>query len=177
MTALATAPAPAASILPVNQDLLGAVVQATVKGLAMTGLKAECVGASRVPGRQQGEVTGMIGVHGNVSGFVTINMPRPLAIQAVSGLLGEECDRLCSQVVDGAGEVTNIVVGGVKSTLSKTEWSFSHITVPSVIVGDGYSVAFAPGLEMLDVVFEVQHPELVLVQDRLMHVTLSLLKL
>ncbi|TWT40248.1 hypothetical protein Pla111_33800 [Botrimarina hoheduenensis] len=163
--------------MQLNQELLTALISATKKGLAMTGLKAECVGASRVPGRQHGEVTGMIGVHGAVSGFVAINMPQRLAIQAVSGLLGEPCEKLCSQVIDGAGEVTNIIVGGVKSMLSQTGWAFSHITVPSVIVGDGYQVAFARGLELLDVVFEVQDPELVLVNDRLIHVSVSLLKL
>lgn len=177
MTALATDCAVLGSNLPVNRDLLAAVIPATTKGLAMTGLHAECVGVSRVPGKQHGEVTGMIGVHGAVSGFVTINMPKSLAIQSVAGLLGEEHDRISSQVVDGAGEVTNIVVGGIKSNLSKTDWAFTNITVPSVIVGEGYEVAFAPGLELLDTVFEVQHPELVLVNDRLMHVTLSLLRL
>ncbi len=178
MTAVAT---PALSTplktLDINQVLLDAIVAATQKGLAMSGLNAKCVGVSRVPGKQAGQVTGMIGVQGSVSGFFTVNMPELLAFQAVEGLLGEKYDKLTPQVIDGAGEVTNIIAGGLKSALAGSEWAFSQITVPSVIVGDGYQVAFASGLELIDVIFEIENDEAILVTDRLLHVTLSLLRL
>jgi CheY-specific phosphatase CheX len=80
-------------------------------------------------------------------------------------------------VVDGVGEITNIIVGGVKGALANSAWSFPQITVPSVIVGDGYRMAFAKGLEYLCVVFEHDDPEAVMLDDRLMQVSISLLKL
>lgn len=178
MTALATPPANLSiQTLDINQVLLDAIVAATQKGLMMSGMEAKCVGVSRVPGKQAGKITGMIGVHGSVSGFFTVNMSSQLAFQAVEGLLGEKFDKLTPQVIDSAGEVTNIIVGGIKAALANSEWAFSHITVPSVIVGDGYQVAFASGLELIDVVFEVENKEAILVTDRLMHITLSLLRL
>lgn len=179
--AATTAPAsPAASQdLPIdfNRELFNAVVEAVPKGLAMCGGKAKCVGVSRMPSKQHGEVTGLIGAHGRVSGFIAVNMSKRLALHMVDGLLGERYPDLTPQVIDGAGEVTNIIVGGVKSALSRGDWGFAQITVPSVIVGDGYQVAFASGLELLDVSFEVENPEAIVVSDRLLHVTLSLLKL
>ena len=132
MPALAESPL---ETLDINQALLDAIVGAAQKGLMMSGMKAKCVGVSRVPGKQTGQVTGMIGVHGSVSGFFTVNMPEQLAFQAVEGLLGEKFDKLSPQVIDGAGEVTNIIAGGVKAALANSDWAFSHITVPSVIVG------------------------------------------
>ena len=174
MTAVA---APPQTKIEVNQLLLDATIKSVQKGLSMAGLEARCVGVSSVPDKQSGSVTGMIGVHGDVSGFVTANMSERMALQAVSGLLQEDFDALSPQVVDGVGEVANIVVGGLKTNLASSEWAFRHMTVPSVIVGEGYQVAFARGLELLDVTFEVENELAILVSDRLLHVTLSLLKL
>lgn len=178
MTALAPPPAkPPTAAIDINQTLLDAVVSAVDRGIEMTGLTSRCVGVSRAPGKQSGEVTGMIGVHGSVSGFVTVNMSQRLALQAVEGLLHEKFETLTPQVVDGAGEVTNMLVGGVKANLAATEWAFKNMTVPSVIIGEGYQVAFARGLEVIDVAFEIENGHAILASDRLLHVSLSLLKL
>ncbi|MEM8866612.1 MAG: chemotaxis protein CheX, partial [Planctomycetota bacterium] len=143
----------------------------------MCGVTASCVGASRVPSGESGTVTGMIGVHGNVSGFVTVNMSERFARQAVGGLMSEDFgNELTSMVVDGSGELTNMIVGGAKANLSTSEWAFSHITVPSVIVGKGYSIAYARGLEFLSVTFENNDEETVLLEDRLFTVSMSLLR-
>lgn len=170
----ATADAPS---LAVNNTLLEAVASSTGNALHMCGLTANCVGASRVPHQESGIVTGMIGVHGSVSGFITVNMSERFAIKAVGGLMQDDFgSELNSTVVDGAGELTNMIVGGAKSVLSPTEWAFSHITVPSVIVGKGYSIAYARGLEFLSTTFECDDEEAVLLEDRLFHVSMSLLQ-
>lgn len=163
--------------LAVNEQLLEAVVKSVTKALGMGKLDAKCVGVSRVPTRESGTVTGMIGLHGRVSGFLSLNMSEKFAVKAVGAILHEKFDGLCSEVIDGAGELTNIIAGGVKSTLSNTDWMFSHITVPSVIVGQNYSVAYAQGLEFLQVTFEHSDRESLMLNDRLMHVSMSLLRL
>lgn len=165
------------SVIEFNRELFGAVIESTPKALLMCGAKGDCVGVSRRPSRQEGQITGMVGVHGTVSGFAAINMTNCLALHLVDGLLGESNERVSPQVIDGVGEVTNIIVGGVKSALSCSEWAFSHITVPSVIVGDGYQVAYASGIELLDVMFDIKNPNAITATDRLLHVTMSLLKL
>ncbi len=160
-----------------NPVLADAVIDAFNSALTMCNATARCVGIARVPSRDSGTITGMIGVHGNVSGFITVNMSERFAIKAVEGLLQENYGELTSQVVDGAGELTNIIVGGVKSALCKTKWGFSQITVPSVIVGKGYSIAYARGLVFLNVTFEHDDDEAVLLEDRLIQVSISLLEL
>ena len=80
-------------------------------------------------------------------------------------------------MVDATGEITNMVVGGIKSALANSKWAFLQITVPSVIVGRGYSIAYARGLEFLNVIFENDDREALLLEDRLIQVSISLLTL
>ena len=163
--------------LSINLTLFEAVKDSVQSALDMCDTKIRCVGVSAMPTQESGTITGMIGVHGKVSGFISINMAESFAVSAVEGLLQEKFGELTSQVVDGAGEITNIVVGGVKSALAKTEWGFSHITVPSVIVGRNFTIAYARGLEYLTVTFEHVDADVVRLEDRMMHVSMSLLTL
>lgn len=174
---MSTAVAEPVTKLGVNTRLFESVVTAAENGIQMAGSKAECIAVSKAPGTQAGEVTGLIGVHGDVSGFLSLNTAESLALHLVGGLLDETHTVLNPQVVDGVGELTNIVAGGIKSALAGSDWAFSQITVPSMIVGNGYQVAFGSGLELLSVTFEVDNPAAVRLSDRLLNVTLSLLKL
>lgn len=171
-----TLEAPAA-ITFAEPRLVKAISDSVHKALDMCGTSARCVGVSAVPTREAGLITGMIGVHGKVSGFITINMSERMAVRAVNGLLQDSFTHLTNQVVDGAGEIANIVVGGIKSAVAGTNWSFSHMTVPSVIIGKGYQIAYARGLEFLNVTYEHDDVEAVMLDDRLLQVSISLLKL
>jgi chemotaxis protein CheX len=161
----------------VEPRLLRSILDAVQNALVMCDSQARCVGISTVPTREPSPLTGLIGVHGKVSGFLTVNMAEKSAIKLVEGLLGEKYGTLTPQIVDGAGEITNIIVGGIKSTLAGSTWSFSHITVPSVIIGRGYQIAYAKGLDFVCATFEREDPEAILLEDRLFHVSVSLLRL
>ena len=163
--------------LVADVDLLTAIRHAAADALGMCGLPCRCVSVSCVPSREAGNITGLLGVHGKVSGFATINLAERFAIKAIEGLLGDRFDKLTSQVVDGVGELANIIAGGIKSGLSGTQWAFTNITVPSVIIGSGYHIAYAPGLKFVCVTFEHKDTEAIVLDDRLMHVSVSLLKL
>ena len=163
--------------LAIEPQLTKAVIASVHKGLVMCGATARCVGLSEVPPREGGNVTGMIGVHGRVSGFVTVSMSEQFAIATVEGLLQDKFDKLTSQVIDGVGEITNIIVGGIKGALANSNWAFPHITVPSVILGDGYQIAYARGLTFICATFERQDSDSILLRDRLLQVSVSLLRL
>jgi chemotaxis protein CheX len=174
-----TAVAEESIVLPslAEPRLLKAVVDAVQNALIMCDAQAKCVGISSVPSREPAPVTGLIGVHGKVSGFLTVNMAEQTAISLVEGLLGEKYGSLSSQVVDGAGEITNIIVGGIKSALAGSPWTFSNITVPSVIIGRGYQIAYAKGLDFVCATFERTDSNSIMLEDRLFHVSMSLLRL
>lgn len=163
--------------VPADPILLGAITGSVDACLTMCGMKAKCVGVATVPTREPGPITGMIGVHGDVSGFVTLNLSEKVALTAVGGLLEEKCELLTPQVIDGVGEITNILAGQIKSKLSGTKWSFSRVTVPSVIVGQQYQVAFAGGLNFLCAIFEHTTDDTLMLDDRLLQVAVSLIRL
>lgn len=145
--------------------------------LEMCALSTRCVGLSSIPVQDSGHVTGLIGVHGAVSGFVMVNLAERFALQAVGGLLQDKFPALSAQVVDGVGELTNLIAGGIKRQLAGTPWAFGQITVPSVIIGTGYRIAYARGLQYVCATFEHEDPEALHLADRLLHVSLSLLRL
>lgn len=158
-----------------HSELVNSVIKSVENAMVMCHCKARCVGVSTIPEGNSRLITGMIGLHGKVTGFATLNMPEQVAMRSVCGLLQEELTSLSPQIVDGAGELTNIVVGGIKSQLAGTEWAFNYMTTPSVIIGDGCQIAFGSGIDFVAVTFEVVDEESVLIQERLMTVSLSLI--
>ncbi len=172
-----TATETALETLSADPIMLNSLISGVDSCLTMCDTKASCVGISTIPTRESGKVTGVIGVHGNVSGFITVNMAEEVALAAVSGLLQEKIESLTPQIVDGVGEMTNLISGGIKMGLSGTEWGFSHVTVPSVIIGQNYSIAYAGGLNFLCAMFEHENKDTILLDDRLIQVAISLIKI
>jgi len=160
-----------------DPTLLGAVVTAVGSCLSMCQTEARCVGVSAIPLRDPGNITGMIGVHGNSSGFVTVNLSDQVAMRSVGGLLEDTFESVNHQVIDGVGEITNIIAGGIKSNLSGTPWAFNHVTVPSVIIGQNYKIAYSSGLAYVAATFEHQKSELLMLEERLIQVAISLIRL
>lgn len=165
------------TMMGVDERLFRAIVASVQDALAMCGREARCVGVSSVTPGEAGTVTAMIGVHGNVTGFVVVNMTDLVAMKTVGGLLQEEFEKISVQVVDGIGEIANMIAGSIKARIAKTEYAFGQITVPSVIVGRGYQVAFGKGSNFLTVSFEHKDDQTFSADDRLLRVSLSLIKL
>ncbi len=174
---MATVAADPFAALGVETDILTAIINSVESCLTMCDSSATCVGTSTVPMADPGSVTGMIGIHGNVSGFITVNMAEKVAMAAVGGLLQDKFAQLDAQVIDGVGEMTNIISGSIKSGLAGSPWQFGNVTVPSVIVGRNYQIAYAKGLEFLSVTFEHHNDDTFLLDDRLIKVAISMLRL
>jgi chemotaxis protein CheX len=168
---------PAINTFTADPVLLNAITDGVESAFTMCNIQARCVGISSIPTKETGSVTGLIGVHGAVSGFITVNMAEQVAMAAVGGLLQDHFDKLTNQVVDGVGELTNIISGGIKKGLYGSPWVFSHITVPSIIIGQNYQIAYAKGLQFLSVTFEHQTEDVLMLSDRLMQVAISLIRL
>ncbi len=174
---MATASIEGIDALGADSALLSAITTSVESCLTMCDTTAKCVGISTIPTRDPGSVTGMIGVHGNVSGFITVNLAEAVALATVGGLLQDKFEKLSPQVIDGAGEMTNIIAGGIKKGLSGSPWGFSHVTVPSVIIGQNYQIAYSAGLQYLCASFEHDNEDALLLDDRLIKVAVSLIRL
>lgn len=100
--------------------------------------------ASNGPCDVDKDVTGMIGLAGEYRGNISVNLPRKIALQCVSTMLGKEINDLDGDAHDAIGEITNIIVGGAKNELYENGVKFD-ISTPTVIIGSGYSVYSGDG--------------------------------
>ncbi len=157
--------------------LMKAITDGVDSCLSMCDTEAQCVGFSTIPTSDPGMITGMIGVHGNASGFITVNVAEAVALSTVGGLLQDRFEKLTPQVVDGVGEITNLISGGIKKGLSGSLWGFTYVTVPSVIIGQQYQIAYAGGLRFLSATFEQKNDEALMLDDRLIKVAVSLIRI
>ena len=164
--------------LSINYSVVNAIIQSVENCFQMCDTKVQIVGLTKVPTQlPSSAVTGMIGMSGKCTGFMTLNLPERAALLAVSGLLQDEFTQLNLQVVDGVGELTNIIAGGLKTRMYNTPWMISNITIPSVILGNNYQISYAKGIEYCSVSFEVDDPETLSVPDRVFMVNTSLMQI
>ncbi len=84
------------------------------------------------------DITGVISLTGNIVGSVILSMDTKTAQAAISNMLGEQVESE-QEIVDGAGEITNMVVGMAKTELSNIGCDF-EISVPVMIVGKGSAI-------------------------------------
>ena len=163
--------------LSLNSVLVNSLVTSVENCLQMCDLKVRVAGVTKIPIQlPDAPVTGLVGLSGKCTGFVSLAMPERVATLAVSGLLMEEYTTINAQVVDGVGEMTNVIAGGLKTKLSNTPWMIGNITIPSVILGSHYNISYSKGIEYCSVTFEVDDPDTLSVHDRVFMVNTSLIQ-
>lgn len=82
-------------------------------------------------------VSAIIGLGGDATGVVILSFPEAVAINVVSKFVGEEYKSLTSSVVDGVGELTNIIAGDAKNRLIQKGFKFD-IGLPKMVTGRNY---------------------------------------
>jgi len=163
--------------LSLNALIVNSMIASVENCLQMCELKVRVVGVTKIPVQlPKTPITGLIGLSGKCTGFISMSMPEHVATLAVSRLSMEEYKTINAQVVDGIGEITNIIAGGLKTKLFNTPWTVNNITIPSVILGDNYNLSFSKGIEYCGVTFEVDDPDTITIHDRVFMVNTSLMQ-
>jgi len=88
--------------------------------------------------RLTAEVSGIIGLSGDVQGCVVLSFPDEVACRIASAFAGEELALDSPDFPDAIGELTNMVAGNAKKDFTGCETS---ISLPSVIIGPGHIVS------------------------------------
>jgi chemotaxis protein CheX len=91
------------------------------------------------------EISGIIGLSGNVIGCVVVSMSHEIAFRLVSALLGEEVTELDEDCTDAIGEIANMIAGNAKTDFPGEG---NAISVPSVVVGK-HKVSYPSGLPIV----------------------------
>ncbi len=89
------------------------------------------------------DISGVIGVSGEVAGAVVLSMNLGTAASVVALFTGEAADPESEEFADAVGELVNMISGTAKSGFPRGGVSMS---CPSVIVGAGHRVASVPGV-------------------------------
>ena len=85
------------------------------------------------------DVSGIIGMSGDVVGTIVLSFPRETAERVVALFCGEQYGVDSPDFADAIGELVNMVSGGAKAQFpDKKKVS---ISVPSVVIGQGHKVA------------------------------------
>jgi chemotaxis protein CheX len=88
-----------------------------------------------------GDVSGIIGiVSESFNGSVVISFPENTFLKVMSSMLGEEFNELSKDIIDGAGEITNMIFGQAKIVLNEKGYGIKT-AIPSVVTGKDHSLS------------------------------------
>ena len=97
------------------------------------------------------EVSGIIGLAGQTAGAVVLSFSRTTAINIVSKFAGNIYSALTNEVIDGVGELVNIIAGNAKKDLEQFR---IEISIPGVITGHSYQIHWPEGIPVIAIPFE-----------------------
>lgn len=100
------------------------------------------------------DISGIIGLAGQASGFVVISMTEKLAFKVLENFLGETKTEVDEDVMDAIGEILNMIAGGAKQVFSKNGIRFK-ISIPNVVVGKNHMVGKQRNVKCIGMTFNV----------------------
>jgi chemotaxis protein CheX len=83
------------------------------------------------------DVSAIIGFSGNATGSMVVSFTRETAAAVASAFTGAELEHDSVDFADAIGELANMIAGGAKKNFG----TLANISVPTVILGTGHSVA------------------------------------
>lgn len=90
-----------------------------------------------------GDISGIIGiVSESFNGSVIISFPAPTFLKVMGGMLGEVYTEINQDIMDGAGEITNMIFGQAKIVLNEKGYGIKT-ALPSVVTGKDHSLSTA----------------------------------
>jgi chemotaxis protein CheX len=107
-------------------------------------------------------VVSLIGLTGSWAGTGSISCTAPMACRLASQLMMSEYDAVDDDVLDAMAEVTNMIIGNVKTTLEETVGPLG-LSIPTVIHGRNFT-SRTPGKQTWTVVPFVTGGEIIEVQ-------------
>ena len=97
------------------------------------------------------EVSAVIGLSGKATGSVVLSLSTNVALRSVEHMLFDEFTEINAEVVDGVGELANMVAGGAKAAMAHLELALG---LPNVIVGNSHQIYFPGNVQPISVGFE-----------------------
>lgn len=101
-----------------------------------------------------GDISVMLSIFGNLEGTIVLSFPRKVCIKLVASMLMDEgIDDFNDDVLDGIGEIGNLVGGSAKSAISQATGKESSISIPTVLTGKPHDIQHMKGIPCIGCVF------------------------
>jgi chemotaxis protein CheX len=97
------------------------------------------------------DIIGVIGLSGTAQGIVALRFPISTALNTISQMVGTRFRSIDSSIIDGVGELINIVAGNGKS---KFDGHTISLSLPTVVRGSIYNLHNTSNTVFLTVPFE-----------------------
>lgn len=93
------------------------------------------------------DISGIIGISGEVAGCVVVSFPESVALRLASALLDQEIQTVDGDCTDAIGEIANMIAGDAKKDFPQGD---TTISVPSVVIGK-HKVAYPKGVPIISI--------------------------
>jgi len=105
-----------------------------------------------------GDISVMVSMFGTLKGVVVMSFSRKLAIHLVSSMLMDEgIDDFNDDVIDGIGEIGNLVAGTAKSQIVQSFGGSATISIPTILSGSNHSIHHHNKIPCVGCVFNTSH--------------------
>lgn len=102
------------------------------------------------------DISGIIGLAGEVLGVVIISFPKLVALKTVSRIIRAETKVFDDAVVDTIGELVNIIAGNTKKQFEEIK---IIISLPSIVKGYNHKLAWITGVPVVCIPFSSDYGE------------------
>ena len=106
----------------------------------------------------KGEVTGLIGLTGEVGGTLSVSFTEKSILSVVSNMFGEEMKEINEEIKDAVGEITNIISGQARQKLEESGRSLKA-AIPTVITGKNHTITHITPYPVFAVEFSTNNGE------------------
>lgn len=93
------------------------------------------------------DISGIIGLSGDVTGSVVISLSEEIALQLASAMLQDEITNIEEDGTDAIGEIANMIAGSAKAKFPTDKTTLS---VPNVIIGK-HKVRYPSGIPIISI--------------------------
>jgi chemotaxis protein CheX len=107
------------------------------------------------------DVSAVIGIVGDVVGYVSVSMPEKMACDVASIFLMEDKDSVDTDVGDAIGELINMIAGSTKKVFKDKGKKF-NISVPNVVTGKGHTIQRPAHIICVGVKFKMEESSFVI---------------
>ena len=106
----------------------------------------------------QGDVSGIIGLTGDVKGTISVSFTEKSILPIVSSMFGEEMNELNDDIKDAVGELTNMISGQARQKLAKINLNLKA-AIPTVIMGKDHTISHITDQKIIAIPFHTDSGE------------------